>query len=193
MNASKVIFTDFNAGYIRIVLLFASLYYMPLHPRRCSGIYSISCLLDALAGYVARRYKQQTRFGAVLDMVTDRCTTACLLVFLASAWPRWSIVFQGLMALDLASHYVHMFATLIMGGVDSSHKKVDKQRSFLLHLYYTKTARIPSLSKHMYLLTEYQDGSISVLCTQRTLFHRAIPCVFLVAISTFDYVSSTIN
>jgi len=124
-------------GYVRIILAFASLYYMPLHPRTCSGLYSVSCLLDALDGYAARYFEQSTRFGAVLDMVTDRCTTACLLVFLSSAWPRWSIIFQGLISLDLASHYVHMYATLIMGGTESSHKKVTKDRSWLLNLYYT--------------------------------------------------------
>lgn len=110
---------------------------MPLHPRTCSGLYSVSCLLDALDGYAARYFEQSTRFGAVLDMVTDRCTTACLLVFLSSAFPRWSIVFQGLISLDLASHYVHMYATLAMGGADTSHKKVDKSRSWILNLYYT--------------------------------------------------------
>lgn len=119
----------------------ASLYYMPLHPRTCSLLYSISCLLDALDGYAARYLDQSTRFGAVLDMVTDRCTTACLLVFLASAFPRWSIVFQGLIALDMASHYMHMYATLAMGGSDESHKNVDKSRSFILNLYYTNRVR----------------------------------------------------
>lgn len=110
---------------------------MPLHPRTCSLLYSISCLLDALDGYAARRYNQSTTFGAVLDMVTDRCTTSCLLVFLASAFPRWSIVFQGLISLDLASHYIHMFATLTMGGSGQSHKKVDEKRNRWLHIYYT--------------------------------------------------------
>ncbi|KAI0156504.1 CDP-diacylglycerol-inositol 3-phosphatidyltransferase-like protein PIS [Xylariaceae sp. FL1272] len=124
-------------GYFRIVLAIASLYYMPLHPRTCSLLYSISCLLDALDGYAARYFSQSTRFGAVLDMVTDRCTTSCLLVFLSSAFPRWAIVFQGLISLDFASHYIHMYATLAMGGSDQSHKNVDKSRSWLLNLYYT--------------------------------------------------------
>lgn len=130
-------------GYARIVLAFASLYYMPLHPRTCSGLYSISCLLDALDGYAARYFEQSTRFGAVLDMVTDRCTTACLLVFLSSAFPRWAILFQGLISLDLASHYIHMYATLAMGGSDTSHKAVDKSRSYILNLYYTNKVLIP--------------------------------------------------
>jgi CDP-diacylglycerol--inositol 3-phosphatidyltransferase len=124
-------------GYVRVVLAVASLYYMPLHPRTCSFLYSISCLLDALDGYLARLFHQSTTFGGVLDMVTDRCTTACLLVFLSSAWPRWSILFQGLISLDLASHYMHMYATLSMGGSSQSHKKVDSSRSWVLHKYYT--------------------------------------------------------
>ena len=126
-----------NSGYFRIVLAVASLYYMPLHPRTCSVLYSISCLLDALDGVAARRYQQATKFGAVLDMVTDRCTTSCLLVFLASAFPRWAIVFQSLVSLDLASHYIHMVATLTMGSKGQSHKKVDGSRSWILNAYYS--------------------------------------------------------
>ncbi|KAK0670930.1 putative Phosphatidylglycerophosphate synthase [Cercophora samala] len=124
-------------GYARIILAIASLYYMPIHPRTCTLLYSISCLLDALDGIAARAYNQSTRFGAVLDMVTDRCTTSCLLTFLASAFPRWAIVFQLLISLDLASHYMHMYATLALGGSNTSHKNVDKSRSYLLNLYYT--------------------------------------------------------
>lgn len=110
---------------------------MPLHPRTCALLYSVSCLLDALDGHAARAFEQSTRFGAVLDMVTDRCTTSCLLVFLSSAFPRWAILFQALIALDFSSHYVHMYATLLVGGSNSSHKNIDKSKSWLLNLYYT--------------------------------------------------------
>ncbi|CAD0031410.1 unnamed protein product, partial [Aureobasidium pullulans] len=118
-------------------LIVVSLYFMPVHPRRCSAIYVVSCLLDALDGWAARRSNQGTKFGAVLDMVTDRCTTTCLLVFLATAMPKWAMLFQLLISLDLASHYMHMYATLSMGGSGQSHKQVDAKRSWLLHLYYT--------------------------------------------------------
>ncbi|KAG9191504.1 cdp-diacylglycerol-inositol 3-phosphatidyltransferase pis [Alternaria panax] len=124
-------------GYSRVFLALISLYYMPLHPRTCTLLYSISCLLDALDGYAARSYEQSTKFGAVLDMVTDRCTTTCLLVFLAQAFPRFSIIFQGLISLDLASHYMHMYATLSMGGSGQSHKNVDESRSWLMKQYYS--------------------------------------------------------
>lgn len=134
-NENIFLFWPNIVGYVRVVLVFASLYFMPLHPRRCTFLYSISCLLDALDGYLARRFEQSTRFGAVLDMVTDRCTTACLLVFLASAWPRFAIIFQGLISLDLASHYVHMYATLVAGA--ESHKNIGADDNYILHLYYT--------------------------------------------------------
>ncbi|KAK3624359.1 phosphatidylinositol synthase 1 (CDP-alcohol phosphatidyltransferase1) [Elasticomyces elasticus] len=124
-------------GYARIVLCIASLYFMPLHPRRCSFLYSISCLMDALDGIAARKFKQSTKFGAVLDMVTDRCTTTCLLVFLATAKPQYSMIFQGLISLDLASHYMHMYATLTMGGQGESHKNVSAERSWIMNKYYT--------------------------------------------------------
>lgn len=122
-------------GYARVVLAGASLYYMSYHPHYCTILYSISCLLDALDGYAARKYNQSTKFGAVLDMVTDRCTTSCLLCFLSSAYPKWAILFQSLISLDLASHYMHMYASLDRGA--GSHKKVEKTRSRILNLYYS--------------------------------------------------------
>ena len=142
-------------GYSRIILAIASLYYMPLHPRTCSLLYSISCLLDALDGVAARYFQQSTRFGAVLDMVTDRCTTACLLVFLSSAWPRWALLFQGLISLDLASHYMHMYATLTMAGSGQSHKKVDQSRSRILYLYYNNKVCTLRLDRERELMSDF--------------------------------------
>jgi CDP-diacylglycerol--inositol 3-phosphatidyltransferase len=84
---------------------------------------------------------QGTQFGAVLDMVTDRCTTTCLLVFLAAAMPRWAIVFQGLIVLDLASHYMHMYASLVVGGARTSHKDVSNSQNWLMRVYYTNKVR----------------------------------------------------
>ncbi|KAF5024232.1 hypothetical protein F66182_3689 [Fusarium sp. NRRL 66182] len=125
------------------IIAIASLYYMPLHPRTCSSLYAVSCLLDALDGYAARVYEQSTRFGAVLDMVTDRCTTACLIVFLSSAFPRWAIVFQGLIALDFSSHYLQMFSSLVSGL--ASHKNMDESKNWLLQIYYNNKVVLFSL------------------------------------------------
>lgn len=142
-------------GYVRIVLAVASLRYMLDAPQLAIALYLTSGLLDAIDGFAARLLDQNSRFGAVLDMVTDRCATACLLVGLAVLYPRWAFLFQLLVALDVGSHWMHMsvvtlaraaptilrssrgllrrYASLVQGA--TSHKSVAKGP--LLRLYYT--------------------------------------------------------
>lgn len=45
---------------------------MGYHPKYCTLLYTVSCLLDAVDGHAARALGQTSKFGAVLDMVTDR-------------------------------------------------------------------------------------------------------------------------
>ncbi|KAG0328719.1 CDP-diacylglycerol-inositol 3-phosphatidyltransferase [Dissophora globulifera] len=141
--ASKTVPADENVflfipnliGYTRIILAACSLYYMPEHPKTCMVMYSISCLLDAVDGQAARYYDQCSKFGAVLDMVTDRCTTACLLCYLALKYPSYALVFQFLIALDVSSHYMHMYSSLTSGA--TSHKKISESSNFILRAYYS--------------------------------------------------------
>ncbi|WFD06843.1 CDP-diacylglycerol--inositol 3-phosphatidyltransferase [Malassezia vespertilionis] len=122
-------------GYARVILAAISLYYMRDNPKVCTVLYCVSCMLDAFDGMFARRLDQATKFGAVLDMVTDRCTTSSLLCFLTAAYPRCALLFQGLITLDFSSHYIHMYTTLVAGS--KSHKIVDSEVSKILSLYYT--------------------------------------------------------
>ncbi|KAF5365601.1 hypothetical protein D9758_003221 [Tetrapyrgos nigripes] len=121
-------------GYTRIVLAALSLHFMSYHPIYCTIAYSVSCLLDAVDGQVARARGETSKFGAVLDMVTDRCTTSCLLCYLGIAYPNYAIIFQFLITLDFSSHYMHMNSSLITGSV--SHKKVTSDVSRILYAYY---------------------------------------------------------
>jgi len=121
-------------GYVRVILACISLTYMKTHPKYCTATYVVSCLLDAFDGMAARALNQTSRFGAVLDMVTDRCTTSSLLVFLSSAYPSYALLFQGLISLDFSSHYFHMFSSLTSGS--RSHKSVTKEQSRILWSYY---------------------------------------------------------
>ncbi|KAI9311720.1 CDP-alcohol phosphatidyltransferase-domain-containing protein [Dichotomocladium elegans] len=122
-------------GYTRIILASASLYYMPWHPKVCTTLYCISCLLDAVDGNAARYFDQCSKFGAVLDMVTDRSTTSCLLCFLSLRYPEWTILFQFLISLDFSSHYMHMYSSMTAGA--SSHKKISESGNKYLKMYYT--------------------------------------------------------
>uniref|UniRef100_A0A5S6QPS8 Methyltransf_12 domain-containing protein n=1 Tax=Trichuris muris TaxID=70415 RepID=A0A5S6QPS8_TRIMR len=97
-----------------------------------------SCLLDAVDGYAARFFNQSSRFGAMLDMLTDRCTTLCLLCALAVLYPRQLLFFQLFAVLDISSHWLHMHSHDLHGS--KSHKTVSPSTSWLLHQYYTSRA-----------------------------------------------------
>ncbi|KAJ3177072.1 CDP-diacylglycerol-inositol 3-phosphatidyltransferase [Irineochytrium annulatum] len=75
-----------------------------------------------------------TKFGAVLDMVTDRSTTACLLVHLTTLHPQFALLYQFLISLDLSSHYFQMVSSLTVGN--ESHKQMEAKAHPLLRLYY---------------------------------------------------------
>ncbi|KAJ7097984.1 phosphatidylinositol synthase [Mycena belliarum] len=122
-------------GYARIILAGISMQYMSYHPIYCTIAYCVSYLLDAVDGQAARALGQTSKFGAVLDMVTDRCTTSCLLCYLSSAYPDYALYFQFLIALDFSSHYMHMYSSLVTGS--SSHKIVAGDVSRILRWYYT--------------------------------------------------------
>ncbi|CAL1704377.1 unnamed protein product [Somion occarium] len=112
-------------GYSRIILAGVALHYMSFHPKYCTLAYCISCLLDAADGHAARALNQTSKFGAVLDMVTDRCTTSALLCYLSSVYPDYTMAFQLLITLDFSSHYMHMYSSLVTGS--RSHKAVTSE------------------------------------------------------------------
>ncbi|KAI5122056.1 hypothetical protein M0805_006040 [Coniferiporia weirii] len=121
-------------GYTRVILAAVSLHFMSFHPKYSTIAYCVSCLLDAFDGPAARALNQTSKFGAVLDMVTDRCTTSCLLCYLSSAYPTYATLFQFLITLDFSSHYMHMYSSLVTGS--RSHKLVQSDVSRILWYYY---------------------------------------------------------
>ncbi|KAJ3129782.1 CDP-diacylglycerol-inositol 3-phosphatidyltransferase [Nowakowskiella sp. JEL0407] len=124
-------------GYSRVLLGIVAMYLLPTNPIIAMSFYTVSAVLDAIDGMAARHFDQATQFGTVLDMVTDRSTTSCLLVYLAVQYPTYALAFQLLIALDLSSHYMHMYMTLTQGA--KSHKSMTEKDNWLLRLYYTNT------------------------------------------------------
>lgn len=100
-------------GYVRVVTGLAAFAYAWDDASLFTFflLYGFSYLLDAVDGVAARRLNQKSRFGAVLDMVTDRICTAGLLGVLAYKYkgaPE-STYFIWLMILDIGSHWVQMY------------------------------------------------------------------------------------
>ncbi|CAF3540841.1 unnamed protein product [Rotaria socialis] len=122
-------------GYVRIFLSIASFYFMPTHPITTVLCYLTSELLDALDGHAARALGQSTKFGAMFDMLIDRCSTMCLCFVLAMFYPSWALFFQLWAAIDVASHWLHLHAATVKGS--ESHKKIDLSGNPVLRLYYT--------------------------------------------------------
>lgn len=56
-----------------MILAALAMHYMNHHPKYSTVAYCVSQLLDAVDGHAARYLGQASKFGAVLDMVTDRC------------------------------------------------------------------------------------------------------------------------
>ena len=122
-------------GFARVVLVIVAFYYMPTAPATCGFCYLFSQFLDALDGHAARHWGQCTDFGAVLDMVTDRCATTMLMLGLSVLFRDTAFWFQMLVGLDIASHWFQMTATYTAGK--ASHKTIDLTQNVFLRLYYT--------------------------------------------------------
>eukprot|EP00698_Gefionella_okellyi_P018462 TRINITY_DN552_c0_g1_i1.p1 TRINITY_DN552_c0_g1~~TRINITY_DN552_c0_g1_i1.p1 ORF type:complete len:284 (-),score=41.97 TRINITY_DN552_c0_g1_i1:27-878(-) len=124
-------------GYFRVICSFVSYYFaLTGYSTLFLVFYMTSFLLDAADGYYARKLNQCSKMGAVLDMITDRFSTAGVCMILCTLYTSvwWRLAFIALMALDLCSHYAQMYSSLSHG--QTSHKNVDSNLG-LLHLYYT--------------------------------------------------------
>ena len=85
-------------GYTRVLMTVVAYFYaLPGDEEAFLGLmgwqvclicYSISFVADAIDGMAARYFKQSSDFGAVLDMVTDRCSTAGFLMLLSHLYVR---------------------------------------------------------------------------------------------------------
>jgi len=119
-------------GYSRIAFTVAAFWLCFTNPQVAALFYLIGQGLDAVDGTVARAYGQTSKFGAVLDMLTDRMSTATLLVVLSHQYPMYWGLFAFLIVLDIVSHWFQMYAKLSSGA--TSHKG---SANPLLDFYYT--------------------------------------------------------
>lgn len=135
MAENIFIFVPNLIGYGRIILALLSFYYMPTNHIMAASMYILSGFLDAFDGHAARALNQATKFGAMLDMLTDRCGTMCLLVTLSHFYPQYMFLFQISMTIDISCHWLHLHTTLLAGR--KSHKGEDSNTNPILRIYYT--------------------------------------------------------
>lgn len=141
-------------GYTRVILGLAAFVFAfdsSFSTQRGLFIYFyvISYFLDACDGVAARALRQTSKFGAVLDMATDRICTAGLLALLSHyasisvsiksmdvlnplSWPPFIWIWIAM--LDIFSHWLQMYSSLLSGS--ASHKAMTDEVSFV-RWYYT--------------------------------------------------------
>ncbi|CAH4027860.1 CDP-diacylglycerol--inositol 3-phosphatidyltransferase [Pieris brassicae] len=122
-------------GYGRIILALLSFYYMSTHCALAVTCYIVSALLDAIDGHAARYFNQSTKFGSMLDQLTDRAGTAALMMTLATFYPKYTFWFQISMIIDICCHWLYLHSTILQGK--TSHKFIDMSENPVMHLYYT--------------------------------------------------------
>merc|ERR1712013_203696 len=95
-----------------------------------------------LQGYLAAvnivgvdtKEREALKFGAMLDMLTDRCATMCLLTTLSTFYPSFMFLFRLSMTIDISCHWLHLHTSLLQGA--TSHKFVDPTGNYWMRLYY---------------------------------------------------------
>ncbi|KAK9682206.1 hypothetical protein RND81_10G057800 [Saponaria officinalis] len=120
-------------GYIRVLMNCVAFAICFSHKGIFVVLYFISFVCDGIDGWFARKLNQVSTLGAVLDMVTDGISTACLSVLLSQIY-RPGLIFLSLLALDIASHWFQMYSTFLSGK--ASHKDVNDSSSWLFRAYY---------------------------------------------------------
>lgn len=95
-------------GYARVILAIISFYFMPTNYIIATWCYVVSALLDAFDGHAARYYNQSTKFGAILDQLTDRCGTMILCAVLGYFYPKYMLLFHLSMCIDIACHWIYL-------------------------------------------------------------------------------------
>lgn len=124
-------------GYVRLILGIAAFFFAIHNPTWFIILYTISYGLDAVDGVAARALGQQSRFGAVLDMVTDRLCSMGLLAILTIQAYDWYGIPLAFMVLDIGSHWTQMYS--YVGGAGGDQWAVE-------HLHFTPPSTCSFLS-----------------------------------------------
>jgi CDP-diacylglycerol--inositol 3-phosphatidyltransferase len=121
-------------GYLRVIFMLLSLYYGRRDWTICVACYCIAFGGDVVDGFVARAFDQCSSYGGILDMVTDRISTAGFLCMLSSLQPQYSFYFSLLAVLDIASHWFHIAS---VSGAGHKNEETLRNRNPILKWYYS--------------------------------------------------------
>ncbi len=62
----------------------------------CAGLFTLAAITDVLDGYIARRFEQVTRFGALIDPIADKMIVAVALLLIVERVSDWLVTLPAL-------------------------------------------------------------------------------------------------
>lgn len=83
---------------IALIPIFVLLFYLPFHASNmwAAIIFVIASITDWFDGYLARKWRQTTRFGAFLDPVADKILVTIALLLITEYWHTWWITLPAI-------------------------------------------------------------------------------------------------
>jgi CDP-diacylglycerol--inositol 3-phosphatidyltransferase len=124
--------------YMRLALLILGVSMIDYAPMIGMSWIILSCLLDALDGYLARKLNQSSLLGSALDFAIDRMTLAAITAMLIHIEPAYWLFWVFIVLLDSGSHFMHLYASLPQSQLN--HKQVADSEPKLLKQYYSNKA-----------------------------------------------------
>lgn len=121
--------------YLRVLLLFAAIGCAFKSGILTFVIIFIGGNLDAVDGYLARKFRQISNTGAIFDLVLDRLYTLLYAVGLSILYPNFWVFFLGLAMLDMSSHFAHIYYTGLRGL--KNHKCSAHSQNGIFQYYYS--------------------------------------------------------
>eukprot|EP00923_Selenidium_pygospionis_P010098 GHVN01017534.1.p1 GENE.GHVN01017534.1~~GHVN01017534.1.p1 ORF type:complete len:202 (-),score=26.59 GHVN01017534.1:116-721(-) len=121
-------------GYIRVLLLLCAVW-VSERVWVFTSLYLVSELLDMADGAVARHFNQCSKFGAVLDQVTDRLSTCVVMMLLCGVYPHRCFWFILALLIDLGGHWFHTISSATAGAY---HKDIPEEYRVLKAYYQIK-------------------------------------------------------
>lgn len=119
-------------GYARFICMALSFILAEVSWQQSIGLYLLAFVGDVVDGYVARACHQSTKelidmfkccllisfgvgskYGGVLDMVTDRVSTCGLLIIISHFYPQYKLTCIFLVVLDITSHWFHVMRSVL--------------------------------------------------------------------------------
>ncbi|RUR11159.1 CDP-alcohol phosphatidyltransferase family protein [Legionella sp. km772] len=122
--------------YLRLISLLLCLYMLKQtqHPLFWIVVLGLSDCLDALDGYLARRFNLVSQLGQILDYTCDRLALSGAMFLCALYFSNYWFFFLLISLLDIASHYIYLKASYLAGK--DNHKSLNASMPKLLHYYY---------------------------------------------------------